>query len=338
MSTGISYQEKNTASDEVSFPASVILGHSEPPVSIENDLKLRLTEHTYLPKHASPRSDWVYSVARPAFYAYKDLHCPTTPCNLRFCSIGTGSGTDALAAIEILTPREIVVTDLHADVINNAIENIKKNIRNSDNFNIKGLHGDLGNPLIEAGMKFDLIYENLPNIPALDDIDIYQGINSSSFSKPRTTGLPSVIEENLLDLHYLFLGQAADLLNENGHIFSSIGARMPLEKLLDLQKLRGFTPSILTYTWKIQSEPEDVVGSYARWQRERSCGPFHFYRVEDLQRVFNNVSPRSAALNALEIQETLRPHEIDAETALSLVHKGVPLGHTVVVLDSAIKA
>lgn len=44
-----------------------------------------------------------------------------------FCSVGTGAGLDALAAIEILNAKNIVITDLHDDVVSLAHENILSN-------------------------------------------------------------------------------------------------------------------------------------------------------------------------------------------------------------------
>jgi methylase of polypeptide subunit release factors len=38
--------------------------------------------------------------------------------------IGTGAGLDALAAIEVLAPAQVLVTDLHYDVVAAAVRNI----------------------------------------------------------------------------------------------------------------------------------------------------------------------------------------------------------------------
>ncbi|PWB83488.1 MAG: hypothetical protein C3F11_06370 [Methylocystaceae bacterium] len=58
---------------------------------IRDPLEIGLTNRSYLPKSNDLRSDWVASVATPAFKALAQ----TGVFAPRFCTIGTGVGLDA---------------------------------------------------------------------------------------------------------------------------------------------------------------------------------------------------------------------------------------------------
>ena len=67
-----------------------------------------------------------------------------------------------------------------------------------------------------------------------------------------------------------------------------MGGRVPIQSMLSMAKSVGFQAEVLIYTWKIQSEPEEVIGGYKKNQ-EDGLGPvsflfaFHFViRISDL--------------------------------------------------------
>ncbi|MCS0634115.1 class I SAM-dependent methyltransferase [Streptomyces sp. LP05-1] len=301
------------------------LGETE---RIRSSVGLKLSDHSYLPKADEPRADWVASVAVPAFktLARMGVLAPT------FCTIGTGAGLDALAAVEILRARTVGFTDLHDDVLDYARENIRNNLLSQD-VELIGGAGDLLAPLAGRMSQVDVVYENLPNIPIAGRVDLDDGQASSTFIAERSEEIPGFAEKNLITLHYLALQQAHPLLRVGGRVLSSVGARIPLAEILTLSRAAGYNGSILTYTWKVQSEPHDVVGGYAQWERE-GLGPFHFYPVQVLREAFGGISVAAAGAQALRIEEELAPHEIPAVDALALVEKGEKVGHTVAILDS----
>jgi SAM-dependent methyltransferase len=295
---------------------------------IRSSIGLRLSDHSYLPKADDPRADWVASVAVPAFktLAHMGVLAP------RFCTIGTGAGLDALAAVEILQARTVGFTDLHEDVLAYARENIRGNLLNED-VELIGGAGDLLAPLAGRLSEIDVVYENLPNIPVSGNEDLAEGQTSSTFITERSEEVPGSAQKNLLTLHYLALQQAHALLRVGGRVLSSIGARVPLSEIMALSGAAGYNGTILTYTWKVQSEPADVVGGYAQWERE-GLGPFHFYPVGVLRDAFEGLSPAAAGAQALKLEASLAPFEMSALQALSLVEKGERVGHTVAILDS----
>ncbi|WP_116248518.1 class I SAM-dependent methyltransferase [Nocardiopsis sp. FIRDI 009] len=295
---------------------------------ISSSVTLRLSDHSYLPKVDEPRADWVASVAVPAFKALSRMGFLAP----RFCTVGTGAGLDALAAVEILQARTVGFTDLHEDVLAYARGNIERNIISQDVELVGGV-GDLLSPLSGSLSQLDLIYENLPNIPMVESEDLDEGQTSSTFIEERSEEIPGFAEKNLVALHYLALQQAHPLLRVGGRVLSSIGARIPLSEILALSSAARYNGSILTYTWKVQSEPHEVVGGFARWERA-GLGPFHFYPVSVLEDTFARMSPAAAGAQALQIEKELAPHQILATDALAMVEKGEKVGHTVAILDS----
>ncbi len=299
---------------------------------LKKNLVLKITENTYPPKVSSNKSDWVVTVALPAFQAYQKKYPDMVK---HFCSIGTGCGVDLLAAIEVFNPTSVTFTDLHESVVEIARKNVEANLINESLVSLKGLTGSLASPLVEAKMKFNLIYENLPNIPLPDDIDILNSINSASYINVSDSNLQEIgtISNDLTELHFLFLQQAKETLYENGCVISSIGARRPLKNILEMPKYAGYNTRLLTYTWKIQSEAEEVLMGYAE-QESKGKGPFYFYEVNVLEDMFSNYNPVEAANKAFAIEAILEKSKITATDGIELSKKGMSIGHTVAALKS----
>ncbi|XBS69127.1 hypothetical protein ABK905_22060 [Acerihabitans sp. KWT182] len=198
------------------------------------------------------------------------------------------------------------------------------------------LAGDLLTPVLDINEKIDLIYENLPNIPTFDNIDVEQGQNSSTYIEKRNEFVPSFISKYLITLHYLALIEAKKVISSSGDILSVIGGRIPIKVMLETSKLAGYTGAIHLITWKKQSEPEDVINGYLEWENE-GYGPFHFYPIEKLEEVFHENRYYTGNKYALEIEEKLSPFILSPQKALSYIKHGKEVGHTVVVLRCTLK-
>lgn len=251
---------------------------------IRRNAHIYLSEQSYLPKIDNPRSDWVASVAVPAFLALSQSGVTVND----FCTIGTGAGLDALAAIEIFGARNVIVTDLHDQVVQLARKNIVANTLPEHKITVFSGAGDLLDPIQGEHLQIDLLYENLPNIPLFRHDDILTGQNSSTFISDRKEHIPHFVENYLIALHYLALKQSYALLRPQGRVLSSIGGRIPLDAIVRLGRETGYTSEILTYTWKVQSEPEEVIGGYAQWE-QGGRGPFHFYPASVLAETFGSI-------------------------------------------------
>ena len=80
--------------------------------------------------------------------------------------------------------------------------------------------------------------------------------------------IPAIAHDSLLALHWLALIQAKKLLAPGGAVISSMGGRVPLVTMLEMARSAAFVAQVLTYTWKIQSEPEEVIGGYKINQKD----------------------------------------------------------------------
>lgn len=116
---------------------------------------------------------------------------------------------------------------------------------------------------------------NLPNIPLPDAADLGNGQASSTYVGDRTLDkIPTFASAALLDLHYVALWQAKNfgLLSQTGAILSSMGGRVATETMLKLADAAGFAGRVVSLSWKEQSEPENVIGGYAEFERN-GLGP-----------------------------------------------------------------
>ena len=310
------------------------LALEEAPKHVQDYLSVAVTDHAYLPKTEDITSDWVAYIAAPAFKLIRE--------NLRhdvdaFASIGTGSGIDVLTGIELLGAKRVGLTDLQKSVVDAAAENIKKNLKDADSVELEFGAGDLLQPLQNGKRRYDVIYENLPNVPLTDNIKIEDKRNSGHYLEKRVEVIPEFVHEQMLDLHYLAaLKQARDYLADKGAVYSTLGGRVPLSAFIKLGELAGLSSEIFTYSWKVQAEPEDVISGYAA-QEKAGLGPFRFYRASDLQKAFADISVKESGKNAFEIEKSLESSKLTAKEAYEAFLKGEVIGHTVAVLKSSLK-
>lgn len=321
---------KTIVTETLAVDASAFLAIDHPQ-RIERSLNISLTDRSYLPRTDDLQADWVASVAAPAFRALARQR--GADAVRAFCSIGTGSGLDALTAIEILGATSIGVTDLFAEVVGAARDNIARNHLPDHPVEIHAGHGDLLEPLRGQGLLFDLIYENLPNLPMADAARLEIERTSSGYVPPRSEEVPAFVKDHLLVLHYLALRQARDFLAPGGTVLSTLGGRVPLGAMTAMAEQAGYSASFLTYGWKVQVDPEDMIGAYAAWEKQ-GLGPFTFYHADLLEQTFAALDPVAAGRQAIEIEQALAPRRLDARAAFAALKSGARIGHTVAVLKS----
>ena len=220
------------------------------PKHVQDYLSVAVTDHAYLPKTEDITSDWVAYIAAPAFKLIRENLGHDVEA---FASIGTGSGIDVLTGIELLGAKRVGFTDLQKSVVNAAAENIKKNLKNADSVELEFGAGDLLQPLQNGKHRYDVIYENLPNVPLTDNTKIEDKRNSGHYLEKRVEVIPEFVHEQMLDLHYLALKQARDYLADKGAVYSTLGGRVPLSAFIKLGELAGLSSEIFTYSWKVQA-------------------------------------------------------------------------------------
>jgi methylase of polypeptide subunit release factors len=300
-----------------------------PPARLKDVLDIHVTEHAFLPSVDEILGDWVATIATPAFKLIRRRQ----GAQVRFCSIGTGVGLDALAAIETLGATRIGITDVHQDVVAAAIRNIHGNLKDPDSITLEAGHGDLLEPLAGASPLYDLIYENLPNIPVADAEEAAAARKSAAHIPPRKESVPPLMRRNLLALHTIALRKAKPFLAPGGAVLSLLGGRIPIEIFREMGQLTGYRSEIFTYGWKIQTDPEEIIGGYLK-QQQAGFGPYHFYRASRLAEVFAGVSLEESGANALAIERQLASGALGPEEALAAWKRGEAIGHTVVALRS----
>jgi methylase of polypeptide subunit release factors len=300
---------------------------------IKDYLSIEVADHAYLPKTEDIKSDWVAYIAAPAFKLIREKLGHDIDS---FVSIGTGSGIDVLTGIELLGAKRVGFTDLQRSVVAAAAQNVRSNIKETSKIEFEFGNGDLLQPLQNGKRNYDVIYENLPNVPLASNTKIEDKRNSGHYLEKREEAIPEFVHEQMLDLHYLALKQARDYLAKNGAVYSTLGGRVPLNAFIKLGELAGLRSEIFTYSWKVQAEPEDVISGYAA-QEKAGLGPFRFYRAEDLQKAFANISVKDSGKRAFEIEKTLDSVKLTATAAYEAFKKGEVIGHTVAVLKSSLK-
>jgi hypothetical protein len=299
---------------------------------IQPQLTVEITGHCFQPHINDLESDWVAHVAAPSFKVYRQRRGSDIES---FCSIGTGSGLDVLSAIEILGATRVGLTDVHDEVVEAAVANVVRNQLSTHTVAIQSGFGDLLTPLLPYAAHYDVIYENLPNILSQDAQSVAEEKNSSAYVPPRAEEVPPLVKQQMLDLHYLALLQAKAFLKPGGAVLSCLGARVPLDFFLSLGELAGYTPSILTYGWKVQGDPE-LISEYGHNQSS-GFGPFYFYRAEVLQKAFAGLDAAATGRNALEIERSLQTRRMDPVTAYAAFEDGERIAHTVAVLQCELK-
>ena len=300
---------------------------------IKDYLSIEVADHAYLPKTEDIKSDWVAYIAAPAFKLIREKLGHDIES---FVSIGTGSGIDVLTGIELLGAKRVGFTDLQRSVVAAAAQNVRSNIKETSKIEFEFGNGDLLQPLQNGKRNYDVIYENLPNVPLASNTKIEDKRNSGHYLEKREEAIPEFVHEQMLDLHYLALKQARDYFAENGAVYSTLGGRVPLNAFIKLGELAELRSEIFTYSWKVQAEPEDVISGYAA-QEKAGLGPFRFYRDKKKKKAFANISVKDSGKRAFEIEKTLDSVKLTATAAYEAFKKGEVIGHTVAVLKSSLK-
>jgi hypothetical protein len=181
---------------------------------------------------------------------------------------------------------------------------------------------------------FDLIYENLPNVP--DGADLFDGIRSASCYAPRTHGTESIWDRQLLTLHHDFLVQAHSRLNDSGHAVCVIGGRIPVEAIHEMFRMTGYQSVVVGFGLKIQSEADVVLPGYARVEAESGSTFSYYHPLEKCVAICREI-PQPAEMverenYARRLTDQLNACRISATEAIHLHNAGDPVCHTVYVI------
>ena len=293
---------------------------------VRRPVRLRLTEHSY-PLEPSPEQSWLPI----AFRAFARIAERMTVHDLLI--LGTGNGLDALAAAEIFDLRSLTVTDLFAESVAVARANVLAHLEEPAAVELGFLAGDLFS-CVPAGKRVDLVYENLPNLPATGQIaaELDLGTHSGRFFASSDRGVPAVFERHLLAMHHVCLREARAHLRAGGGVLTAIGGRVPGEVVRALHRDCGYEPELVAFDVKVQVEPGLVVPGYRRIEEEAGIA-FTYY---DARAVGLVAEARRAGLEgealAAAVEVDLRRLAMSATEAERRAVRGEPVAHSVLMV------
>jgi hypothetical protein len=277
------------------------------------------------------QNTWL-SIALEAIGALFADSSPRAPCE-KVAVIGTGNGLDVVGISRIVAPQRIVASDIHPMVLPVARWNTAQYVSRTTHVTLRQSDLFADYPTAE---KFDLIYENLPNVP--DNTELFEGIRSASCYAP--SGSPQRWDRHLLTLHHEFLVQARSRLTESGRVVCVIGGRIPSSVIHEMFHAAGYSSRIIGCGLKIQSEADVVLPGYAAAEIENHCTFAYYHPLETCSAVAREM-PQPAALcdrdgYAQSLTERLRACRISATEALRRHHAGEPVSHTVYVIAAGL--
>jgi methylase of polypeptide subunit release factors len=287
-------------------------------------LKLGLNEHSY-PLEPWAENSWLAIT----FRAFARLARRERIRDLLI--VGTGNGLDALGAIEIFDLRSLVVTDLFEASLACARENVLDHLNEETDLRVDFHSGDLLS-CVPAKARFDLVYENLPNLPATAEIQLQRGTHSGRFFDATARSVPEPFSSHLLALHYLCLRQSWQHVTPGGGVLTAIGGRIPDDIAFALHRACGYAPELVAFDVKPQIEPELVLPAYRRAEDEQGL-EFTFYATEAAEIVAER---RRGGLDGRELADSvagdLRPLAMSAREAAQRSQRGDQVAHSVLMI------
>ena len=274
----------------------------------------------------NPKNNWVYAAIRGFQELKRKIDSEGKKCTT-FCSAGVGPGIDLVGAHYVLDPEFFTYTDVSRDAIAMAGVNLRNNVAPGRFSGANGLHTNL---LEGAINNMDVIYANIPNIPA-NEVQTEHSMAPATFvSKDAIQGAPKVLDDYLLAHQWHLLSQAKEKLSPGGSVVIALGGRIPYEYIEQMFSELGYRMEGLFSTVKMQTQPADVISGYAQAENANNID-FTFYDMEKLVSAFPDEDAREGAAQNTE-SERYRPFALTATQALEMHKKGKPIGHLVYIL------
>ena len=261
-----------------------------------------------------------------------------------FASIGTGPGADAIGAHCAFPDLErIIITDINHDVVDVARGNVEIKTTGAE---VVALCGNLCQPLMDAGLKADLIYGNLPNIPEAGLI--IEGYRTASRYDPKKvidekkfglidTSLHEKTKDFLQESQLAFLIDARESLNEWGSVIIALGGRVPLGLFYEMAQAAGYGHcDELVAGFKRQTEPREILPGFAA--AENNGVSFDFYRYRDVKNYLLSLGMKNpfTELGGDVLKKALGEFKLSAREAWNKYQRdnSFEIGHTVHMIEA----
>jgi hypothetical protein len=285
---------------------------------------LQLTEDSY-PLEPSPEQSWLPI----AFRAFARLARRIAVQDVLI--IGTGNGLDALGAAEILDPHTLTVTDLYEESLLVARKNVLAHLDATAQIELSFHAGDLLS-CVPPQRRFSLVYENLPNLPSAEGLELRRGTIGGRFFQASELEVPERYATRLLALHYRCLQDAWPRVRPAGGVLTAIGGRVSHDMVMAMHRACGYRPELVAFDVKLQVEPGLVIPPYSRAEA-RSGVEFTFYAPEAIELVAEG---RRAGLDGRELADAvagdLRRLSMSAREAENRTDRGQPVAHSVLMI------
>jgi SAM-dependent methyltransferase len=297
-----------------------------PPRRVRRPVRLTLTDATYA-LEPTPEQAWLPI----AFRAFARLARRIAVRDVLV--VGTGNGLDVLGAAEIFEDlRSVTATDLHDAGLRVARENVLAHLEDPGAIELLWHAGDVLAP-VPPELRFDLVYENLPNLPAGADLELRDGeIAGRFFDAAGSDDVPEPFAAHLLALHHRCLRQAHRCVRDGGGVLTAIGGRVPVEVALGLHRACGYAPELVAFDVKPQAVPELVIAPYAEAEA-RTGVAFTFYAPEAVELV---TAARRDGLDGHElasaVADDLARYAMSAGEAARRTDRGEDVAHSVLMI------
>lgn len=293
-------------------------------VRTKRSISIAVTPHTYLPEGELAQG-WFPNLLRAfrrlASELEQEIKIPRS-----FASIGVGPGLDAIAAVELLNVDTLWLVDLHQDVVDLATYNVLGNCPGIEAPRVHGLVSDLCTGLLARDIRVDLLYENLPNLPASDITLSVDAMTASFFDSGKLAETPPAYSAYRLGLHYLFLAQASDALANDGSVVCCIGGRVKIQIVRSMFTQLGYVPHVLSFGLVRQFESEKVLAGYVTAESENGI-EFTFYPYKEACEVVAKLRRAGADIDTVIEHPLLRRMAIGSTEARDLERQGHAIGH-----------
>ena len=282
------------------------------------------------PFNEDPEANWTFYTLKGLPILRGQLSVP--PKNV--ACIAVGNGVEAIAMGMIFPEIEnLVLTDIDEGVVSGAVTNILNNLPHFKG-KVIGKVGSLCDPLKETGLKFDLIFGNVPNLICKEDKDLSSGDEKGTFMKENTLSqnIPEKFIQWGMGTQYEFLKGAYNILAKGGSIISLVGMRFPGSMAGELFKSCNLKLQLgLPMGFKWQTQPEiDFIG-YSELEQKYGVR-FDFYLFDEAKEILRKakISNPSLSISNMEMKNMLEGVEVSSIEALELCReKGTRCGHLV---------
>ncbi len=277
--------------------------------------------------------NWAYYSGHSFIYLREKLAAENRlPASIAL--VGIGSGVEGIIAGKVFheSLKQLIITDVDQEIVAGAVDNIRCAI--PEHIEVIPLVGLYCEPLVPAGLTADLVYGNIPDLPAIG--------RALSRWPERGAFIPSALFENYnpdpkfikwaLGSQFAFLKSAKEVIGVGGSVITALGGRVPWVLIEELFGHSGLKLEEVVTGFKKQDEA--IINFQGYYCLEKEFGvEFEFYPLEGMDQLFREQERHNPtdAISGAQIKYLLRGQNISANDALGSFGN-LPIGHTVHIL------